>query len=73
MVRALPLEGTMADEATLDEIDERIALVRENLRQLTERAAAVSGAASEDRTADLIADQEEKLAMLLAEREALSA
>jgi hypothetical protein len=63
----------MADDTTLDEIDERIALVRENLRQLMEQAAAVSGAASEDRAADLISDQEEKLAMLLAEREALSA
>ena len=61
----------MADEATLAEIDRRIQIVEENLRQLIEQAAAYSGAADEERNADRIAEQQAKLDALLAEREAL--
>jgi hypothetical protein len=61
----------MADSATLAEIEGRIQLVEDNLRQLVEQAAAYSGAADEERNADRIADQEAKLAALLKEREAL--
>lgn len=61
----------MADPEALAELDQRIAIVRDNLRELVEQAAAYSGAADEARNADRIADQEAKLAALLKEREAL--
>jgi hypothetical protein len=61
----------MADPTELAELDQRIALLRDNLRELVEQAAAYSGAADESRTADRIADQEARLAALLKEREAL--
>jgi len=53
--------------ASLVELDERIAIVRD--RELTEQAAALSGAEDETRVADRIADQEQQLAELLKERE----
>jgi hypothetical protein len=56
---------------SLEELEERIAIVRDNIRELTEQAAALSGADDETRAADRIADQEEQLAELLKEREAL--
>jgi uncharacterized small protein (DUF1192 family) len=37
----------MTDPLSLDELDRRIAIVRENIRQLIEQAAARSGAADE--------------------------
>jgi hypothetical protein len=61
----------MVDLAALAEIEKRIQVVEDNLRQLQEQAAAYSGAADEERNADRIADQEAKLAALLKEREAL--
>ncbi len=61
----------MADPEGLVEFDQRIAIVRDNLRELVEQAAAYSGAADEARNADRIADQEAKLAALLKERAAL--
>ena len=63
--------STDKDQA-LAEIEDRIAIVRDNLRQLTEQAAAFSGAASEDLAAERIADQEAELQRLLAERDALT-
>ncbi len=56
-------------QASLEELDQRIAIVRDNIRELTEQAAALSGAEDETRTADRIADQERQLAELLKERE----
>ncbi len=61
----------MVDKAALAEIEARIQLVEDNLRQLQEQAAAYSGAADEERNADRIAAQEAKLEALLKEREAL--
>ncbi|ODR96205.1 hypothetical protein AUC69_15775 [Methyloceanibacter superfactus] len=61
----------MTDEAALAEIERRIQIVEDNLRQLTEQAAAYSGAADEERNADRIADQQAKLDALLKERETL--
>ena len=61
----------MADPAALSEIEKRIQVIEDNLRQLMEQAAAYFGAADEARNADRIADQEAKLAALLKEREAL--
>jgi hypothetical protein len=62
----------MPDSAALAEIDRRIAVIRYNIRELVEQAAAFSGAADEARTADRIAEQEAQLAALLKEREALT-
>ncbi len=58
--------------ATLAELDERIAAVRENIRELTEQAAAYSGAEDDARAAERIAEQEELLAALLKERQMLT-
>ena len=60
------------DAEALAELDQRIAIVRANLRELVEQAAAYSGAADEARNADRIANQEARLAELLKEREALA-
>jgi len=61
----------MADNETLAEINRRIAIVQDNLRELIEQAAAFSGAEDEERNADRIADQEAKLAELEKQRNAL--
>ncbi len=61
----------MANAAITQELDERIALIRDNLRQLTEQAAALSGADDEARAADRIAEQQQALEALLNERDAL--
>jgi hypothetical protein len=61
----------MTDDATLTELNTRIAAIRENIRELIEQAAAYSGLADEERTADRIADQEAQLAALLKKRDAL--
>ena len=53
------------------ELEERIAIVRENIRQLIEQAAAYSGAEDEDRNADRIAQQTEELERLIKQRDAL--
>jgi len=62
----------MANPDELAEIDRHIAIIRDNLRELVEQAAAYSGAADEQRTAERIADQEARLAELLKERDALA-
>jgi predicted RNA-binding protein len=61
----------MSDKAALAEIERRIQIVEDNLRELVEQAAAQSGAADEERNADRIAEQQAKLDALLKEREAL--
>ena len=61
----------MVDAATLQDLEERIAIARDNIRELTEQAAALSGAEDETRAADRIADQEQQLAELVKEREQL--
>ncbi len=62
----------MADAAKIQELDQRIAIVRDNLRELTEQAAAFSGGGDEDLAAERIARQEAALKELIKEREALS-
>ena len=64
----------MKDGSTLSlpEIEDRIAIVRDNIRQLIEQAAAYSGAADESRNADRIAEQDEELQRLLARRDELA-
>lgn len=63
----------MADEPyhSRPELDDRIAILRDNIRQLTEQAAGSSGAADEERTADRIAEQQDELDKLLKQRDAL--
>ncbi len=50
------------------EIANRIAVLRDNLRQLTEQAAALSGAANEERFAERIESQSKELDDLLKEQ-----
>jgi len=57
---------------TIDEIDRRIAILRDNLRQLVEQASGSSGAADEERTAERIAEQQADLDELIKHRETLS-
>jgi hypothetical protein len=54
------------------ELDERIAAVRENIRELVEQAAAYSGAAEEELTSRRIAEQEAQLELLTSQRDDLS-
>lgn len=58
---------------SLPELDDRIALIRDNIRQLVEQAAGSSGAGDENRNADRIATQTEELERLVKERDALLA
>jgi hypothetical protein len=58
---------------SLVEIEEHIAIARDNIRQLIEQAAAFSGAEDEDRSADRIAQQTEELERLTKQRDALLA
>jgi hypothetical protein len=60
----------MNDGPTTSELDERIAVIRRNIVDLIEQAAAYSGAGDEARTADRIAQQEQELAKLIALRDA---
>ena len=57
---------------SLAEIDERIAAVRENIRELVEQAAAYSGAADEDLVSRRITEQEAELDLLLRRRDNLA-
>jgi uncharacterized small protein (DUF1192 family) len=57
--------------ADVSELNDRIAILRDNIRQLSEQAAAVSGAANEERIAERIAQQSEELERLIAERDGL--
>jgi hypothetical protein len=61
----------MSSTLSRPELDDRIAIVRDNLRQLVEQAAASSGAEDEDRNADRIAQQTEELEKLIKQRDAL--
>ena len=57
---------------SLEELDRRIAIVRDNLRQLVEQAAAQSGASDDDRTSQRIATYEAELTQLKEQREELA-
>ncbi len=56
---------------SLAELEARIAIVRDNIRQLIEQAAAFSGAEDEARNADRIAQQNEELERLLKQRDSV--
>ena len=61
----------MADYSSLSlpELEDRIAILRDNIRQLIEQAAAVSGGQNEERNADRIAQQSDDLDALIKERD----
>jgi len=61
----------MAGSLSLDELNDRIAITRDNIRQLIEQAAAMSGAGDEARNADRIAEQQAELDRLIADRDAI--
>ena len=56
---------------SLHELDQRIAIIRDNIRQLIEQAAAFSGAEDEERNAERIAQQTQELERLTKQRDAL--
>jgi hypothetical protein len=56
---------------SLDELEDRMAIVRDNIRQLIEQAAGYSGAEDEERNADRIAEQQAELEKLTKQRDAL--
>ena len=58
--------------STIAEIDDRIAIVRNNLRELVEQAASRSGASDEELMSQRIAGQEAKLERLKKQREELA-
>jgi len=57
---------------SLAELNDRIAVLRDNIRQLVEQAAASSGAQDEERTSGRIAQQQEELDRLVKARDAMS-
>jgi uncharacterized small protein (DUF1192 family) len=54
---------------SLPELNDRIAILRDNIRQLTEQAAASSGAADEERTSARIFQQQDELDAMVKERD----
>ena len=69
----LTLRGRASEvPPAIAEIDQRIAIVRDNLRGLVEQAASSSGASDEELLSQRIAEQEAKLALLAKQREELS-
>jgi hypothetical protein len=59
------MNGTLS----LAELDDRIAILRDNLRQLVEQAAAASGSQNEERIANRITQQTEEPDRLILERD----
>jgi hypothetical protein len=53
------------DSLPLDALNDRIAIIEDNIRQLIEQAAAASGEQSESRIADRINQQNEELDRLI--------
>jgi hypothetical protein len=57
---------------SLSELNDRIAVLRDNIRQLVEQAAASSGAQDEERISGRIAQQQDALDKLVKARDAMS-
>ena len=53
----------------LTDLEKRIAILQDNIRQLVEQAAAFSGAGDEERNADRIAEQTAELDRLIKQRD----
>jgi len=56
---------------SLSELNDRIAILQDNIRQLIEQAAAASGELNEERIADRINQQNDELEKLTNARDAL--
>jgi hypothetical protein len=56
---------------SLSELNNRIAILRDNIRQLVEQAAGASGAENEERISQRIDQQNEELERLTTARDAL--
>jgi hypothetical protein len=56
---------------SLSELNDRIAILQDNMRQLVEQAAGSSGAQDEERTSERIAQQQEQLDRLVKHRDAM--
>ncbi len=63
----------MRNTLSLPELENRIAILRDNIRQLVEQAAGAAGGQNEERTADRIQQQTEELEKLIKDRDALKA
>lgn len=59
------------NSSSLPELNDRIAVLRDNIRQLVEQAAASSGAQDEERTSERIAQQQQELEKLVKQRDAM--
>ena len=57
------------DSLSMDALNDRIAILEDNIRQLIEQAATASGEQSESRIADRISQQNDELDRLLRIRE----
>src|SRR6187551_760850 len=64
----------MSNESSLSlaELNDRIRILQDNIRQLIEQAAAASGERNESRIADRLSQQNEELERLTRERDARS-
>ncbi len=56
----------------LAEVEDQIGILEDNLHNLTEQAAAYSGAGDEDRSSDRIAELEQQLEALKKQRDQLA-
>jgi hypothetical protein len=56
---------------SLAELNDRIAILRDNIRQLVEQAAGSSGARDDERTSGRMAQQQEELDRLVKARDAM--
>ncbi len=61
----------MGNGLSLDQVEDRIAILRDNIRQLIEQSAADSGAANKSRNADRLAQQQAELESLTKQRDEL--
>ena len=61
----------MSNESSLSlpELNDRIAILQDNIRQLIEQAAGASGERNEERVADRLSAQNEELERLVKERD----
>lgn len=62
---------TNGSSLSLPELEDRIAIARDNIRQLIEQATTSSGAEDEERNADRLAQQNEELQRLTKLRDEL--
>jgi hypothetical protein len=64
----------MSNESSLSlsELNDRIAILQDNIRQLVEQAAGASGERNEERVAERLSAQNEELDKLIKERDSRS-